>query len=188
MNSRARAIFEGQSPERVWLLEHPPLYTLGTSAHADDVLKSAPFPQFSTGRGGQVTYHGPGQRIAYVQLNLKNRGQDIRAYVFNLEEWIIRTLQNLGITAERRPGRVGIWVEKGGRDHKIAAIGVRVQKWVTLHGIALNNTPDLSHFHHIIPCGLKEYGVTSLEDMGVKIERDALDQLLKQQFYEVFSV
>lgn len=186
MESYALAIYEEKNQERVWLLEHPPLYTMGTSASPQDVLPHSKFPCFETGRGGQVTYHGPGQRVAYVQLNLKNRTPDIRKYIFDLEEWLILTLFELGITGERRENRIGIWVDTPKGEKKIAAIGVRVQKWVTLHGIALNVNPDLSHYDDIIPCGLREYGVTSLHDLGIEAGLEDIDAILMDKFPEVF--
>jgi lipoyl(octanoyl) transferase len=179
MESRVKAIQNKEAPECVWLLEHSPLYTLGTSGHTTDILASSKFPIFKTGRGGQVTYHGPGQRIAYLMLDLKIRYEDIRRYVFELEEWLINTLNYLGIKGERRPGRVGIWVQKEGQDYKIAALGVRVQKWVTSHGIALNVSPDLSHYNDIIPCGLSQYGITSLADLGLSTTMEEVDDLLQ---------
>src|SRR5579872_4018423 len=171
MEARVAAIAANRSPEMVWLLEHPPLYTSGTSGNPNDLLDPR-FPLIATGRGGQLTYHGPGQRVAYVMLDLKRRRPDVRAYVAGLEEWLIRTLAAFNVRGERREDRVGVWVrrpEKGqGWEDKIAAIGIRVSRWVTLHGIALNVEPDLSHFAGIVPCGVKEtrYGVTSLADLG----------------------
>lgn len=182
MDSRVKAIQEGQERECVWLVEHPPLYTIGTSGKEKDVLASQKYPVFKTGRGGQVTYHGPGQRIVYLMLDLKPRYQDIRRYVRELEEWIIQTLDYLGVKGERRQGRVGIWVQKEGNDYKIAALGVRVQKWVTSHGIALNVNPDLSAYQGIIPCGLKNYGVTSLSDLGLKVTLQEVDEILRKTF------
>ena len=172
MEARAAAIADGTAPELVWLLEHPPLYTAGTSARPEELIE-ARFPVHTTGRGGQFTYHGPGQRVAYVMLDLKRRGPDVRRFVATLEEWIIRTLAAFNVAGERREDRIGVWVrrpEKGaGREDKIAAIGIRVQRWVTLHGIALNVDCDLSHFAGIVPCGVAEprYGVTSLADLGL---------------------
>ena len=187
MEARAEAIHEGKATELVWFLEHPPLYTAGTSAHTEDLVDPDRFPVYDAGRGGQYTYHGPGQRTVYLMLDLKRRGRDVRAYVHNLEEWVIRTLALLGITGERRDGRVGIWVAReGGREDKVAAIGVRVRRWVTFHGIAINVNPDLSHFGGIVPCGISNHGVTSLADLGVDISMAELDRLLKQTFVEVF--
>ncbi|MCC4239144.1 lipoyl(octanoyl) transferase LipB [Thalassospira povalilytica] len=187
MEARAEAIHAGEANELVWFLEHPPLYTAGTSAHQEDLVDPDRFPVYDAGRGGQYTYHGPGQRTVYLMLDLKNRGRDVRAYVHNLEEWVIRTLALLGVKGERRDGRVGIWVARtDGREDKIAAIGVRVRRWVTFHGIAINLAPDLSHFGGIVPCGISDHGVTSLADLGVDITMDELDRLLKQTFTEVF--
>jgi len=178
MDQRVQDIQKGHAPECLWFLEHPPLYTLGTSGKSADILASATLPTFETGRGGQVTYHGPGQRIVYLMLDLKTRKQDVRWYVHTLEDWLIQTLAAFGLQGERREGRVGIWVQKEGRDHKIAALGVRLQKWVTSHGIALNVSPDLSAYQHIVPCGLNHYGVTSLADIGVKVSLEEVDTVL----------
>ncbi len=172
MSARAGAIADGAAPELVWLLEHPPLYTAGTSARPEELIE-ARFPVHRTGRGGQFTYHGPGQRVAYVMLDLKRRSPDVRRFVVTLEEWIIRTLAAFGVRGERREDRIGVWVrrpERGdGHEDKIAAIGIRVQRWVTLHGIAINVAPELAHFSGIVPCGVSDarYGVTSLADLGV---------------------
>ncbi len=177
------------SPEQVWLLEHPSLYTAGTSAKADDLL-SAEFPVFETGRGGQYTYHGPGQRVGYVMLNLKERQAvpDIKKYIYQLEQWIINTLQVFDIVGERREERVGIWVVKpDGSEAKIAAIGVRIRHWVSYHGISINLNPDLSHFGGIVPCGIAEHGVTSFEDLGAKATMAELDLALQDQWDEIFS-
>jgi lipoyl(octanoyl) transferase len=188
MERRVAAIRAGEAPEMVWLLEHPPLYTAGTSARPDDLLDPGRFPVFKTGRGGQYTYHGPGQRVAYVMLDLKRRGGDVRAFVGNLEEWIIRTLQRFNVTGERRDGRVGIWVARGaGREDKIAAIGVRVRRWVSYHGIAVNVEPDLDHFAGIVPCGIREHGVTSLADLGLPVTLADVDVALQATFDEVFG-
>ncbi len=178
MSTRVSAIQAGTEPECLWFLEHPPLYTLGTSGKALDILPSATLPTFQTGRGGQVTYHGPGQRIVYAMIDLRKREQDLRLYVATLEEWIIQALAHFEIKGERRPGRVGIWVEKKRKDHKIAALGVRVQKWVTSHGFALNVSPDLTAYQHIVPCGLSQYGVTSLADLGVTVTMEEVDEVL----------
>ena len=192
MESRAAAIASGSAPELVWLLEHPPLYTSGTSGKAADLLE-ARFPLFETGRGGQITYHGPGQRVAYVMLNLKERRPDVRAYVAGLEELIIRTLAAFNIRGERREDRVGVWVarpDKGeGFEDKIAAIGVRVRRWVTFHGISINVEPDLSHFASIVPCGVVDprYGVTSLVDLGLPVTMTDVDIALRQAFDEIFG-
>lgn len=182
MEKRVKALQNKKAPECVWFLEHPPLYTLGTSGHERDLLPSIRFPVFPTGRGGQVTYHGPGQRVVYLMLDLKTRHQDLHWYVHALEEWIIQTLVHFNVKGERRKGRVGIWVEKNGQDHKIAALGVRVQKWVTSHGIALNVNPDLTHYKDIIPCGLSDYGVTSLADLGLSVALEEVDEVLRKTF------
>ncbi|NBX66107.1 MAG: lipoyl(octanoyl) transferase LipB [Proteobacteria bacterium] len=188
MESRVDAIAKEGLAECVWLLEHPPLYTGGTSARPEDLLEKR-FPVFETGRGGEYTYHGPGQRVAYVMLNLKNRQSepDIKKYVWQLEEMIIRALALLGVKGERRAGRVGIWVVTSDTEKKIAAIGVRVRHWVTYHGIAINNTPDLTHFDGIVPCGVHEYGVTSLKDQGLNISMSQLDAALASAFEAVFG-
>jgi lipoyl(octanoyl) transferase len=192
MESRAAAIATGQAAELVWLLEHPPIYTSGTSGKAHDLLE-ARFPVFETGRGGQLTYHGPGQRIAYVMLDLKRRRPDVRAYVAGLEEWIIRTLAAFNVTGERREDRVGVWVKRpdkgAGFEDKIAAIGVRLRRWVSFHGIAINVEPDLSHFSAIVPCGVVDprYGVTSLVDLGLPVTLADVDVALRRAFGEVFG-
>jgi lipoyl(octanoyl) transferase len=191
MEERAAAIAAGAASELVWLLEHPPLYTGGTSAKAED-LRDARFPVFATGRGGQFTYHGPGQRVAYVMLDLKRRKPDVRAYIANLEEWIIRALADFNVRGERREDRVGVWVsrpEKGeGHEDKIAALGVRLKRWVSLHGVSINVEPDLSHFDGIVPCGVADprYGVTSLVDLGLPVSMQDLDVALKRRFAEAF--
>ncbi|TAN67605.1 MAG: lipoyl(octanoyl) transferase LipB [Magnetospirillum sp.] len=193
METRVAAIHAGTESELVWLLEHPPLYTAGTSANPADLVDPHRFPVFESGRGGQYTYHGPGQRVAYVMLDLKRRGPDVRAYVHNLEEWLIRTLARFAVKGERRRGRVGIWVDRGshggigGHEDKIAAIGVRVRHWVTFHGVAINLDPDLSHFQGIVPCGIREHGVTSLWDLGLTPTMDDLDCALMASFSEVFG-
>jgi lipoyl(octanoyl) transferase len=190
MEARATAIREGTAPELVWLLEHPPLYTAGTSAQDAELLDPGPFPVHRTGRGGRYTYHGPGQRVAYVLLDLAARGRDVRCFVHDLEEWLIRTLAGFGVTAERRPGRVGLWVARGGgREDKIAAIGVRVRRWVTYHGISLNVAPNLSHFRAIVPCGIAEpnLGVTSLADLGTAASMAQVDAALTREFDGVFG-
>jgi lipoyl(octanoyl) transferase len=186
MEARAAAIRQGEAPETVWLLEHPPLYTAGTSADAADLLDAQRFPVYMSGRGGQYTYHGPGQRVAYVMLDLNRRGRDVRVYVHSLEEWLIRTLARFGVTGERRDGRVGIWVAHDGVEDKIAAIGVRIRRWVTFHGVALNVAPDLSHFAGIVPCGIAAHGVTSLAALGVAATMAEVDAALKRTFDEIF--
>jgi lipoyl(octanoyl) transferase len=189
MEERVAAIRAGTAPEQVWLLEHPPLYTAGTSARAADLVEPDLFPVHATGRGGQYTYHGPGQRIAYVMLDLQRRGGDLRAYVHNLEEWLIRTLAGFDLRAERRAGRVGLWIDHGGgREAKIAAIGVRVRRWVTFHGVALNVDPDLTHYRGIVPCGISQHGVTSLCAEGVGASMAEVDAALRATFEQVFGV
>lgn len=191
MEERAARIAAGQAPELVWLLEHPPLYTAGTSA-ADDELLRHDLPVFRTGRGGRWTYHGPGQRVGYVMLDLKRRGQDVRAYVDRLEEWLIRSLRAFNVDGERRDDRVGVWVRRPGQgpgvEDKIAALGVRVRRWVTFHGVALNVEPELSDFEGIVPCGIAEHGVTSLADLGHVVTMAEVDQAMRRAFEEVFEV
>ncbi|NOX83059.1 MAG: lipoyl(octanoyl) transferase LipB [Alphaproteobacteria bacterium] len=194
MEARAAAIRAGDAPELVWLLEHPPLYTAGTGAKPGDLLAPDRFPVFKASRGGQYTYHGPGQRVAYVMLDLEQRGKDIRRFVFGLEEWIIETLAAFNVRGERREGRVGVWVDRtapGGqlREDKIAAIGVRIRRWVSFHGISINVEPELSHFTGITPCGIDEagLGVTSLVDLGLPATLDDMDAALKSAFEEIFS-
>ena len=192
MSARAGAIADGAAPELVWLLEHPPLYTAGTSARPEELIE-ARFPVHRTGRGGQFTYHGPGQRVAYVMLDLKRRSPDVRRFVVTLEEWIIRTLAAFGVRGERREDRIGVWVrrpERGdGHEDKIAAIGIRVQRWVTLHGIAVNVAPELAHFSGIVPCGVSDarYGVTSLADLGVHATMAEVDAVLRRRFEALFG-
>ena len=193
MEARVAAIRAGTAPELVWLLEHPPLYTAGTSARPEDLLEGARFPVFEAGRGGQYTYHGPGQRVGYVLLDLQKRKPDVRAFVHDLEEWLIRTLAAFGIKGERRCERVGIWVDKKpygglpGQEDKIAALGVRVRRWVTFHGVALNVEPDLAHFGGIIPCGIREHGVTSMHALGHLVTLDEVDMALRAAWDEVFG-
>jgi lipoyl(octanoyl) transferase len=192
MEARVAAISAGTAPELVWLLEHPSLYTAGTSARPQELLQ-AQFPVHWTGRGGRFTYHGPGQRVAYVMLDLKHRAADVRRFVASLEEWIIRTLAVFNVAGERREDRVGVWVrrpDKGaGREDKIAAIGIRLKRWVSLHGIALNVEPELSHFSGIVPCGINEprYGVTSLVDLGLPVTMADVDIALRSAFEDVFG-
>ena len=188
MEQRAAAIRACTATELVWLLEHPPLYTAGTGAEERDLLLPDFLPVFRTGRGGKLTYHGPGQRVAYVLLDLERRGCDLRRFVRDLEEWMIRALARLGIEGERRAGRVGIWVvHRDGSEHKIAAIGVRVRRWVSYHGISINLDPDLSHYRGIVPCGIAGHGVTSLKAEGIAADMTALDAALKEVFPEVFA-
>lgn len=188
MEDRVGAIRTGNATELCWLLEHPPLYTAGTSARTSDLLVPDRFPVFQTGRGGQFTYHGPGQRVGYVMLDLQRRGQDLRAYIWHLEEWLIRTLAHFNVRGERRADRIGIWVVKpNGLEAKIGAIGVRVRRWVTYHGIALNLEPDLEHFSAIVPCGIRGFGVTSLADLGLTTSTPELDAVLKKKFADLFG-
>jgi lipoyl(octanoyl) transferase len=188
MNHHIDNIINHKADERVWLLEHPPVYTLGTSAKKRDVLQSDRCDVIETGRGGQVTFHGPGQRVVYLMLDLNKRTPDLRKYVQTLENWIIATLADFGIDAEQRQGRVGLWVrdEKTRRENKIAAIGVRVKKWVTMHGLALNVSPDLSYYDGIVPCGITEHGVTSMHQLGVSASMEEVDVVLKRQFSNFF--
>ena len=191
MEARADAIAAGQADEEVWLLEHPPVYTAGTSARDADLI-DARFPVYRTGRGGQFTYHGPGQRVGYVMLDLKRRKPDVRAYVHDLEQWLIEALADLGVRGERRADRVGIWVTRPTsgnmtREDKIAALGVRIRHWVTFHGVALNVNPDLSHFAGIVPCGVRGHGVTSLADLGIAASMADVDEALKRAFAKVFG-
>lgn len=195
METLAHGISEGSEDERVWLVEHPPLFTAGTSA-SDEHLLNDQLPVFSTGRGGEHTYHGPGQRICYVMLNLNDRKQDLRLYVATLEQWIINTLDQFNIKGERREDRVGVWVKRPDkpalpdgtpREDKIAAIGIRVRRWVTFHGIAINVEPELSHYDGIIPCGVQGHGITSLVDLGLPVILEDLDVALKQEFQKLFG-
>ena len=196
MEARASAVAEGKARELVWLLEHPPLYTAGTSAKPQDLLQPLRFPVHAAGRGGQYTYHGPGQRVVYVMLDLRDRRQDVRRFVSDLEEWSIRTLARFGVMAERRAGRVGVWVTRPGkprladgtlREDKIAAIGVRIRHWVSFHGLSINVEPDLSHYAGIVPCGIADRGVTSLVDLGLPVTLADLDAALAETFDEVFG-
>lgn len=192
MRARAAAIAAGEAEEAVWLLEHPPLYTAGTSAVESDLLTPDRFPVYDAGRGGQYTYHGPGQRVAYIMLDLRQRGRDVRSLVQNLEGWVIDTLAAFNIDAEARPApRVGVWVkrpDKGiGREDKIAALGVRVSRWVTFHGISLNISPDLSHYDGIVPCGISDQGVTSFEDLGQLVSLEEVDSALRAAFERRFG-
>lgn len=196
MEARAAAIREGSAPEMVWLVEHPPLYTAGTSARVEDLVDPDRFPVFAAGRGGEYTYHGPGQRVAYVMLDLKRRREDVRAFVAALEQWIIRTLDRFNVKGERREDRVGVWVVRPDRpamqdgspaEDKIAAIGIRLRRWVSFHGISINVEPDLAHFSGIVPCGVSDHGVTSLVDLGLPVTMADLDMALKSAFGEVFG-
>jgi lipoyl(octanoyl) transferase len=196
MEAHVAKMIAGTARERVWLLEHPPVYTAGTSARVEDLLDPGPFPVHATRRGGEYTYHGPGQRVAYAMLDLNRRERDVRAYVHRLEEWVIRTLAAFEVRGERRAGRVGVWVARPDRpsapdgtpaEDKIAAIGVRIRRWVAFHGIAINVEPDLSHFAGIVPCGIRGHGVTSLVDLGLPVTMADLDVALKAGFLEVFG-
>lgn len=182
MTERAAAIREGGAKECIWLLEHPPLFTAGTSADPAELFNPQRFPVFEAGRGGRYTYHGPGQRVGYLMLDLERRGKDIRCFVQSLEAWMIDALAELGVSAHRAPGRIGIWVGEGDGEKKIGALGVRVKRWVTLHGFALNVDPDLAHFGGIVPCGIAEFGVTSLSDLGKQIPMKRVDAALERSF------
>ena len=182
MEQRAAAIREGSARECIWLLEHPPLFTAGTSADPAELLDASDLPVFEAGRGGRYTYHGPGQRVGYVMLDLEKRGKDIRRFVHCLEGWMIDTLADLGVDAHRASGRIGIWVGEGPNEAKIGALGVRVKRWVTLHGFALNIAPDLSHYRGIVPCGISDFGVTSLAEFGKQIPLTRVDAALKRSF------
>lgn len=197
MDKTVTAIIDGSGDERIWLLEHPPMYTAGTSANSADLITPDRFPVFEAKRGGEYTYHGPGQRVAYTMLDLNKRGKDVRKFVWLLEEWVIRTLAEFGVTGERRKGRVGVWVVRPDRppladgspaEDKIAAIGVRIRRWVSFHGISINVEPDLDHYSGIIPCGIQQYGVTSLVDLGITATLFDVDIALKTAFADVFGV
>lgn len=191
MESRVALIADGLAPERVWLVEHPPLYTAGTSAQDEDLVAPGRFPVHRSGRGGQYTYHGPGQRVAYVMLDLKRRDPDLRRFVAALEAWLISTLAAMNIRGERREDRVGVWVrrpeKRDGAEDKIAAIGIRVRRWVSFHGVSLNVEPDLGHFDGIVPCGVSDQGVTSLVDLGLPITMPEVDAVMRQQFERIFG-
>ena len=187
MEARAQAIIDGDAGELVWLLQHPPIYTAGVSAKSGDLLEPDRFPVHRSGRGGQFTYHGPGQRVAYVMLDLRQRGRDTHAFVLALEHWIMATLSSLGVMADIRCGRVGVWVNRDGVDEKIAAVGVKLRRWVSFHGISLNVAPDLSHFQGIVPCGVTEHGVTSLQRLGVATELAEADAALRLAFETIFG-
>ena len=182
MEERAATVREGSAPELVWLLEHPPLFTAGTSADPAELFNPMGFPVFEAGRGGRYTYHGPGQRVVYLVLDLEKRGKDIRNFVHALEGWMIAALGDLGVSARREPGRIGIWTGEGANEAKIGAIGVRVRRWVTMHGLSINVAPDLSHFGGIVPCGISEYGVTSLAALGLEPSMNRIDFALERNF------
>lgn len=196
MEARATAIAAGEAEECIWLVEHPPLYTAGTSARAEDLTEPDRFPVYPTRRGGQYTYHGPGQRVAYVMLNVAARGRDVRCFVRQLENWVIATLDQFNLRGEVRPGRVGVWVQRPEKpaqpdgspaEDKIAAIGIRLRKWVSFHGISINVEPELSHFGGIVPCGITNHGVTSLVDLGLPVTMDDVDLALRATFDDVFA-
>ena len=196
MEKQVEGILAGTAPEQIWLVEHPPMYTAGTSAKKADLIAPNRFDVFESRRGGEYTYHGPGQRVAYAMLDLNKRGRDVRAYVGKLEAWVIATLSEFNVQAGSREGRVGVWVDRPERpalpdgrvaEDKIAAIGVRIRRWVTFHGISINVEPDLSHYNGIVPCGIADYGVTSLVDLGIPATIDDLDMALKRRFAEVFN-
>ncbi|MFN4155134.1 MAG: lipoyl(octanoyl) transferase LipB [Paracoccaceae bacterium] len=194
MEARAEAIARGDAPEAIWLLEHPPLYTAGTSARDEDLTDAGRFPVHQVGRGGQYTYHGPGQRVVYVMLNVGARGRDVRCFVRAMENWVIAALAEFNVAGEVRPGRVGVWVPRPDRagpagepaEDKIAAIGVKLRRWVSFHGLSINVEPDLSHFSGIVPCGIRDHGVTSLVDLGLPVTMDDLDVALKATFPRFF--
>ena len=188
MEARAAAIRAGTARELVWLVEHPPLFTAGTSADPAELTNPAGFPVFDAGRGGRYTYHGPGQRVGYLMLDLEARGRDIRHFVHSVEGWLIAALARLGVTARREPGRIGLWVGHGPDEAKIAALGVRVKRWVTLHGFSVNVAPDLTHFGGIVPCGIREYGVTSISALGIRQGISALDKALEREFPLFLSI
>lgn len=193
MEEKVAAISAGDNAEQVWLVEHPPLYTAGTSADDSDLLDADKFPVFRTGRGGEFTYHGPGQRVGYVMMDLNGRGRDVRKFVRDLEEWMIATLATFGVVGERREGRVGIWVDRGrhgglpGTEDKVAAIGVRLRRWVSFHGVSINISPDLSHYDGIVPCGISQHGVTSLRELGITASLADVDSALQSAFETVFG-
>lgn len=195
MENRVAQIAAGKAPEAIWLLEHPPLYTAGTSADPKDLTSPDRFPVFHAGRGGQYTYHGPGQRVAYAMLDLNRRGRDVRCFVHNMESWVITTLSEFGIRGERRAGRVGVWIARpdkpalpdgSPREDKIAAIGIKLRRWISFHGVSINVEPDLSHFDGIVPCGIQGHGVTSLVDLGLPVTMQDVDVALMRSFETAF--
>jgi len=187
MEARAAAVREGSARECVWLLEHPPLFTAGTSADPAELFNPSGFPVYEAGRGGRYTYHGPGQRVGYLILDLEKHGKDVRRFVHSLEGWIIAALADLGVDARREPGRIGIWVGDGAEEAKIAALGIRIRRWVTLHGFSVNVSPDLSHFSGIVPCGISQFGVTSLSKIGKEMPMTGVDAALKGTFHHLIS-
>ncbi|MEO5773363.1 MAG: lipoyl(octanoyl) transferase LipB [Sphingomicrobium sp.] len=187
MEERAAAVRAGTAAECVWLLEHPPLFTAGTSADPAELFNPLGFPVFNAGRGGRYTYHGPGQRVGYLILDLEKRGKDVRRFVYSLEGWIIAALGELGVSAHRAPNRIGIWVGDGASEQKIAALGIRIKRWVTLHGFSVNVSPDLGHFTGIVPCGISEFGVTSLADLGKEMPMERVDDALKVTFHHLIN-
>jgi lipoyl(octanoyl) transferase len=187
MEERAAAVRAGSARECVWLVEHPPLFTAGTSADPAELFNPFGFPVFDAGRGGRYTYHGPGQRVGYLILDLEKRGKDVRKFVYSLEGWVIAALGEIGVAAHRAPGRIGIWVGDGPQEAKIAALGVRVKRWVTLHGFSINVDPDLTHFGGIVPCGIAEFGVTSLQKLGKEMPMTCVDAILKGTFHHLIS-
>ena len=187
MEQRIAQIYKNEASELIWFLEHPPIYTGGTSATDQDLINTLNLPVYKTGRGGQYTYHGPGQRVVYLMLDLRKRGEDLRKYVANLENWIIVSLAEVGLFSEQKKGRIGIWTtNEQAKEVKIAAIGIRVRKWITYHGIAINLAPNLEHYNGIIPCGIREFGVTSLNKLGYNISYPELDRILKSKFHDFF--
>lgn len=188
MEARVTGIHEGSETELIWFVEHPPVYTAGTNSNKNDLLNPTRFPVHQVGRGGQYTYHGPGQRVVYIMLNLNKRGKDVRGFIHNLEQVVINTLTEFGITGERRPGRVGIWVNETQTEKKIAAIGIRIRHWITFHGISININPNLEHFSGINPCGISEFGVTSLTNLNVNCTLEDFDTALKRHFGKIFKI
>ena len=188
MEARVTGIHEGSETELLWFVEHPPVYTAGTNSNKNDLLNPTRFPVHQVGRGGQYTYHGPGQRVVYIMLNLNKRGKDVRGFIHNLEQVVINTLTEFGITGERRPGRVGIWVNETETEKKIAAIGIRIRHWITFHGISININPNLEHFSGINPCGISEFGVTSLTNLNVNCTLEDFDTALKRHFSKIFKI
>lgn len=188
MEERVKLISEGIKPELIWLLEHPAIYTAGISADAAEISANATIPVFQTGRGGKYTYHGPGQRVIYIMLDLKKRDKrDVRLYIESLGTWIVNSLRHFSVYGEFKSDRIGVWVNTNGKEEKIAAFGVKIRKWVTYHGVALNVCPDLCYYSSIIPCGIKEYGVTSMKKLGIETSLSTVDEVLQEEFYKVFS-